>query len=109
MAAAESVRLPEGLAGSSMMFVGAVSGIPVLEAFQVRPASRLAQIPPRYAHTGVWRHILGRGRSWVPLMAPHILPFTAGSKATQWVVLSQALGTPVTDWIQVCPLSSLRN
>ena len=56
----------------------------------------------------VRRHILGRGRSWVPLKAPHMRPLTSGSKATQYVVLRHALGMPTVEPIQDSPPSSLR-
>ncbi len=29
------------------------------------------------------RHIFGRGRSWMPLKAPHMSPFTLGSNSIQ--------------------------
>jgi hypothetical protein len=54
------------------MCVGAVSGIPAFEGFQVLPPSTLEQTPPLYFVTEVRLHILGRGRSCVPLITPHI-------------------------------------
>ena len=41
------------------------------------------------------RHILGRGRSCVPLIAAHMRPFTLGSNSTQYVVLTHSRGTPL--------------
>src|ERR1700723_3023463 len=108
MAATHRVLFPGGLDGSSRMCVGAVSGIPVLEGFQVLPPSILVQTPPLYCVTEARRHILGRGRSCVSLITPHILPRTAGSNATQYVVLLHACGTPVIDRVHERPPSSLR-
>ena len=55
------------------------------------------------------RHIFGRGRSCVPLNAPHMTPGRSGSNATQYVVLRQSCGMPWLDIIQTGPPSSLRN
>ena len=59
------------------------SSMPALESVQVRPPSPDTPTPPLNVSGSVRRHIFGRGRSCVPLKAPHIRPFTSGSKATQ--------------------------
>jgi hypothetical protein len=88
--------------------VTALSGIPAFEGVHVRPPSLDTPTPPWKRSGSVRRHIFGRGRSCVPLKAPHIRPFTSGSKATQYVVLRQRVGTPIEDPIQLAPPSSLR-
>ena len=80
--------------GSSKMSVAAVSSIPVLDFFQVRPPSSLRHTPPLYVSTEVRRHILGRGRSCVPLLTLHIRPRTFGSNTTQYVVFDHSAGIP---------------
>ena len=51
------------------------------------------------------RHIFGRGRSCVPLKAPHTRSFTSGSNASQYVVLRQGVGMPVVEPVHVSPRS----
>ena len=86
----------------------AVSGIPLLDGVQVRPPSVDTPTPPWKRSGSVRRHIFGRGRSCVPLKAPHMRPFTSGSNATQYVVLRQRVGTPRDEPVQLAPPSSLR-
>src|ERR1039457_4809025 len=92
------------------MWVGTIiDGRPSVEVFQVLPPSTDATTPPgpppqRFS-------IRCRGRSCLADITAHILPFTAGSNSTQYVVFSQALGTPVEAVValsQLSPPSSLR-
>jgi hypothetical protein len=82
--------------------------MPTFDGVHVRPPSFETPTPPLKVSGSVRRHIFGRGRSWVPLKAPHIRPFTSGSKATQYVVLRHALGMPTVEPIHPWPPSSLR-
>jgi hypothetical protein len=53
------------------------------------------------------RNIFGRGRSCVPLNAPHTRPFTLGSKTIQYVVLRQFVGIPLVAELHDAPPSRL--
>ena len=83
--------------------------MPVFEGVHVRPPSVETPTPPWKRSGSVRRHILGRGRSCVPLKAPHMRPRTSGSKAIQYVVLRHILGTPREEPVHVAPPSPLRN
>src|SRR6266513_442662 len=92
------------------MCVTAVPGIPGAEHFQVLAPSSLRQTPPsKDVGDEPCPNIFGRGRSCAALIAPHTRPRTSGSKAIQYVVLTQRSGTPVVELIQLLPPFSLRN
>ena len=59
------------------------SAMPAFDGVQCRPPSVETATPPWNRAGSVRRHIFGRGRSWVPLKAPHTRSFTSGSNATQ--------------------------
>ncbi len=84
------------------------SSMPWFETVQCRPPSVDTATPPWNRAGSVRRHILGRGRSWVPLKPPQTRSFTSGSKASQYVVLRHRVGMPVVEPVQVSPPSSLR-
>src|SRR5581483_7206030 len=79
---------------SSRTWVAAVGGMPFVIGCHVLPPSSLRATPPRKRSGDVRRHILGRGRSCVPLIAAHMRPLTFGSNSTQYVVLTHSRGTP---------------
>ena len=85
------------------------SAMPALDGVQWRPPSVDTATPPRKVAGSVRRNIFGRGRSCVPLKAPHIRSLTSGSNATQSTVFRNDRGTQVPDPTTVSPPSPLTN